>query len=137
VKNGSGGTELEACAFYGRPTEPLAFYLPPYAEIHQQEQSPLYSVLPKEVRDMVWEFALADDDVPPPDHDNMFRRERSAKVYTVKLDSACPLLQTCKVVYLETYRLPMLVNGTTSPLRVQRGRRRADVSVHGFQNHLH
>ena len=43
----------ESCEFFGRPIEPLAFYLPPYSEVQQQKQSPLYGVLPKEVRNMI------------------------------------------------------------------------------------
>ncbi|KAJ4292799.1 hypothetical protein N0V90_009462 [Kalmusia sp. IMI 367209] len=102
---------IEECCFYGRPTEPLAFILPSFADVHQQKQSPLYAVLPKEIRDLVWEYALADDGAPSADSDNGFRRERGIGAAVAKVDSACALLQTCKAVYLETYRLPMLLNG--------------------------
>ena len=104
----------EECVFWGRPIEPLAFYLPPFSNVLQQEQSPLYGVLPKEIRDMVWEYALVDDGVLSPDRDNISRRMPGTKADMVKVDSACALLQTCKAVYLETYRLPMLLNGTYS-----------------------
>jgi hypothetical protein len=110
------GAGIEECVFHGRPTEPLAFYLPPYFDVQQQEQSPLYNMLPKEIRDMIWEFALADDGAPSPDSDNIFRRVRGATADFPKVDSACALLQTCKAVYLETYRLPMQVNGMRSSL---------------------
>lgn len=102
----------EECCFYGRPIEPLAFYLPPFSDVEQQNQCPLYSVLPKEIRDLVWEYALADDGAPSPDCDNVFRRERGTEANVAKVDVAHALLQTCKAVYLETYRLPMLLNGT-------------------------
>jgi hypothetical protein len=101
--------------FYGRPIEPLAFYLPPYSEVQQQKQSPLYNVLPTEIRHLVWEFALADDGAPSPNSDNMFRRVYGSEADAAKVDSACALLETCKAVYLETYRLPMILNGTQSP----------------------
>jgi hypothetical protein len=68
-------------------------------------------VLPKEIRDLVWEYALTDDGVPAPDCDNVFRRERGTGADIAKADVSCALLQTCKAVYLETYRLPMLLNG--------------------------
>ena len=108
----------EECVFWGRPIEPLAFYLTPFSNVQQQEQSPLYGVLPKEIRDMIWEYALVDDGVPSPDRGNIFRRLAGTKADMVKVDSACALLQTCKAVYLETYRLPMLLNGTYSSLQL-------------------
>ena len=103
---------LEECIFYGRPIEPLAFYLPPHSDVHQQEQSPLYSVLPNEIRGLLWEFALADDGMPAPNSGEAHMRIRRDRGDEARVDSACTLLQTCKAVYLETYRLPMLLNGT-------------------------
>lgn len=105
----------EDCAFFGRPIEPLAFYLAPFSDANQQKQSPLYGILPKEIRDLVFEYALADDGIPAPDSDNVFRRERGVATAIAPIDIACALLRTCKAVYLETYRLPMLLNGTYSP----------------------
>ncbi|KAF1971619.1 hypothetical protein BU23DRAFT_600169 [Bimuria novae-zelandiae CBS 107.79] len=92
----------ENCCFFGRPIEPLAFYLPSFSDVHQQKQSPLYNVFPKEIRDLVFEYALADNGVPSPTWD-------TGDVATN--DAAVALLQTCKAVYLEAYRLPMLLNG--------------------------
>ncbi|PVI02297.1 hypothetical protein DM02DRAFT_670600 [Periconia macrospinosa] len=99
--------KIEDCGFYGRPLEPLAFYLPPYSEV-PQKQSQLYTI-PKEIRDLIFEYALTDDGVPSFNCDNVFRR--STKGTIAKIDCACALLQTCKAVYLEAYRLPMLLNG--------------------------
>lgn len=101
----------EGCCFYGRPIEPLAFYLPPYSEVGQQVQSPLYGVLPKEIRYLIFEFALADDGALAPDCDNLFRRECGTDDDVAESDVACTLLQTCRAVYQEAYRLPMQVNG--------------------------
>jgi len=103
---------LEQCFFYGRPIEPLAFYLPPFSDVQQQWQCPLYGTLPKEVRDMVWEYALTDSRALLPYCENVFRRQRGSKVDFARVGSACALLQTCKAIYLETYCLPMLLNGT-------------------------
>jgi len=64
------------------------------AEVQQQEQSPLYSLLSKEMRDMIWKFALADDGAPSLDSNNIFRRERGAEADVAKVDSTCALLQT-------------------------------------------
>ncbi|KAF3001358.1 hypothetical protein E8E13_006353 [Curvularia kusanoi] len=101
----------ERCCFFGRPIEPLAFYLPPYAEVQQQLQSPLYSLLPKEVRIAIFEFALADDNALTAGRDNIFRWQIGTDADVPKPDVAHALLQTCKAVYLETYRLPMQLNG--------------------------
>lgn len=68
-------------------------------------------MLPKEIRDLVWEYAFADNGALSPDCDNVFRRERGTDADVAKSDVACTLLQTCQAVYLETYRLPILLNG--------------------------
>lgn len=103
--------DREQCCFYGRPVEPLAFYLPPYSEINQQSQSPLYGVLPKEIRDLVWEYAFADNGILAPDCDNVFRRKCGSDADVDRCDIVRALLRTCKAVYLETYCLPMQLNG--------------------------
>ena len=103
---------LEKCFFYGRPIEPLAFYLPPSSDVQQQWQCPLYGKLPKEARDMVWEYVLTDSRVLFPYGEEVYRRRRASKAGFAKVGNACALLQTCKAVYLETYCLPMLLNGT-------------------------
>lgn len=84
--------------------------------------------LPKEIRDLIFEYALANDSVPSKDSDNGFRR--NMRVYIPKANSACSLLQTCKAVYLEAYRLPMQVNGT-QPFPVLHVRVRA-LRLHTF-----
>ena len=99
------------CCFYGRPIEPLAFHLPPYSEVEQQTQSPLYGVLPKEIRYLIFEFAFADDGAPTFDYDNVFRRRCGTDADVAKSDVASALLQTCKAIYMEAYRLPMQLNG--------------------------
>ena len=100
---------IEDCRFYGRPVEPLAFYLPSFPNINQQKQSRLY-IIPKEIRDLIFEYAFVDDGAPSFNCDNEFRRSTTGTIPRVKC--GCTLLQTCKAVYLEAYRLPFLLNGT-------------------------
>jgi hypothetical protein len=105
----------ENCAFLGRPIEPLAFYLPTFSDVNQQKQCPFYGILPKEIRDLIFEYALADDGAPAPNCENAFRRDHSFASGVAQVDIACALLQTCKAVYLEAYRLPLLLNGKYAP----------------------
>lgn len=100
----------EDCVYYGRPIEPLAFYLPSFSDVDQQKQCPFYGILPKEIRDLIFEYALINNGAPKANNDNPCRRQRHLE-YVAKVDVACTLLQTCKAIYLETYRLPMLING--------------------------
>ncbi|KAF2450674.1 hypothetical protein P171DRAFT_468924 [Karstenula rhodostoma CBS 690.94] len=104
----------EDCAFFGRPIEPLAFYLPAFTGVNQQKQCPLYGILPKEIRDMVFVYALADNGAPAPNSENKFRGATGVASDVARIDIACTLLQTCRAVYLEAYRLPLLLNGYIS-----------------------
>ncbi|KAF1968326.1 hypothetical protein BU23DRAFT_263928 [Bimuria novae-zelandiae CBS 107.79] len=99
---------VRECSFYGRPIEPLAFYLPSFSNIYQQNQSRLYSI-PKEIHDLIFEYALTEDAALSPINDHALRRNSKGQVS--KVNSAISILQTCKAVYLEAYRLPMLLNG--------------------------
>lgn len=101
----------EDCLYYGRPIEPLAFYLSSFSDVNHQLQCPLYGVLPTEVRHLVFEYALVDGGAPLPNNDNIFRRQPANSAHIASMDVACTLLQTCKAIYLEAYRLPMLING--------------------------
>jgi hypothetical protein len=95
--------------------EPLAFYLPPFSNVDQQKQSRLYNI-PVEIRNLIFQFAFADDGAPSLNCDNEFRRSTLGTIPSVTC--ACAFLQTCKAVYLEAYRLPMLLNGTFLILHV-------------------
>ena len=97
------------CGFYGRPVEPLAFDLD-CSQLNPQTQSPLYRVA-TEIRFNIWEYALADNVVLLPNSDNVSQWIHLTDADLANSDSAIPLLHTCKVVYLETYRLPMMLNG--------------------------
>lgn len=106
----------DTCTFFGRPIEPLAFYLPAFTDVNQQKQCPFYGILPKEIRDLVFEYALSDDGAPMPNSENKLRREAGVASDVARIDIACALLQTCKAVYLEAYRLPLLLNGKYASL---------------------
>ena len=105
------GRGREDCSFFTLPIEPLAFYLPPFGDVNQQKQCPLYDVLPKEIRDIIFEYVLCDDDAPSHASENSFERDRRTVTDIAKTGDACALLRTCKAVYIEAYRIPMLVNG--------------------------
>lgn len=107
----SYGGKRDDCIFYGRPIEPLAFYLGAFSEVNQQSECPLYTVLPKEIRDMIFEYALTDDDATSYGSNHVLMETNDAGGI-IKTNIACALLQSCKAVYLEAYRLPMLLNGT-------------------------
>ena len=87
------------CGFYGRPVEPLAFGLP-RSQLNPQTQSPLYGTIPVEIRFNVWEYALTDNGILPPDSDNVSRREHLTDADLARSDIATALLQTCKIAYL-------------------------------------
>jgi hypothetical protein len=103
------------CCFYGRPVEPLACDLP-RSQLNPQAQSPLYGTIPIEIRFHVWEYALTDNCILPPNPNKVFRQAHLTDANIAKSDIATALLQTCKVAYLETYRLPMQPNGKTGLL---------------------
>ena len=73
---------------------------------HDQEQSPLFSVLPKEIRVLIWQFATA------PYEDEQHAYETKEYYYrpghTARLKTDYNLLLTCRSIWLEANRLPML-----------------------------
>ncbi|RMZ67471.1 quinone reductase [Pyrenophora seminiperda CCB06] len=101
--------------------EPLAWSLTPSA-IQDQNASPLYTLIPREIRDMIYTYALTDTTSYPVDRDipqpqtSQGRRDRyllmqcyqQSRLYPS--DIAFPLLLTCKAIYLETYVTPLRVN---------------------------
>lgn len=96
---------------YGRYVEPLAFSLDVHSVV-KQDKCPLFSTIPKEIRDMIYEFALTDCTSNPANSDNKTRRGygRDRNNRTPSSDIAFSLLRTCAAVYLEAYRLPLLLN---------------------------
>lgn len=78
-----------------------------------QDQCPFFTILPKEIRDMIFEYALIDCTSHPPNSDNKYRRgyqSADGSQHIPPSDIAFGLLLTCRVVYLEVYKLPLLLN---------------------------
>ncbi|KAK1221905.1 hypothetical protein PQX77_015285 [Marasmius sp. AFHP31] len=77
-------------------------------QVHDQNQSPLFSDIPPEIRTIIFRFALLAyyDKSRPFEVDAYYHRPDF--LYDDKIDTT--LLQTCRQVYLETYRLPIALN---------------------------
>ncbi|KAF1964099.1 hypothetical protein BU23DRAFT_77350 [Bimuria novae-zelandiae CBS 107.79] len=96
------------CMFYGRAVKPLAFSISKDS-IVTQAGCLFFTRLPREIRQMIWEHALTDTTSAPASGTSKWR----SSLYYPELpgsDIAFSLLQTCKAVYLETYRLPVQRN---------------------------
>lgn len=115
---GDGKGPLE-CPFSGRCTEPLAWSLDG-TPIMNQSNSPLFATIPKEIRTIIYAYALTDC-TPPRSNQPIpwtlrasLRLTSSTKVSIEALrytsDVAFPLLWTCRAIYLETYSLPLSLN---------------------------
>lgn len=98
------------CMFYGRNIEPLAFSIAD-DRIYSQGQSNLLTGLPIEIREMIWAHALTDTTSIPGRGTSMWRPYNlNTKPRLPGSDIAFALLQSCKAVYLKTYKLPLLPN---------------------------
>ncbi|KAL5430561.1 hypothetical protein PMIN06_012503, partial [Paraphaeosphaeria minitans] len=98
------------CMFYGRNLEPLAFSIAK-DRIYSQAQSTLLTGLPIEIREMIWEYALTDTTSVPTCGTFMWRSDKmNGKPKLPVSDIAFGLVESCKAVYLETYRLPLQLN---------------------------
>ncbi|OCK94548.1 uncharacterized protein K441DRAFT_112954 [Cenococcum geophilum 1.58] len=98
---------IKSCRVYRKPVQPLAFDLLGKVKVRLQESSPLFSILPKELRDIIYEYALTDDNNHP-NQDQPVRREWK---YTLpKPNIAFNLLLTCRAAYLEAYQLAYILN---------------------------
>ena len=76
------------------------------AKCHPQDKSPLFTLLPRELRDLIWAFATA----PVEDENKPFNK--NAYYYrpghTAKLKTDYSILLTCRQAWLEAHALPML-----------------------------
>lgn len=106
------------CPFLGSCLEPLAWSLEDQI-VSSQGTCPLYSTIPVELRNLIWKFALTDCTSNPLERARFFKgssrsiwspgySDPEAALY--RSDIAVNLLQTCRVVYLETYTLPLSLN---------------------------
>lgn len=111
----------KACPIVAKCKEPLAWSISP-SEVKDQSKSSLYSLIPGEIRDLIFTFALKDTTSCPIDRepaapnnpgarrDRYFHRGGGRKAFFYPSDIAFNLLLTCKAVYLETYEKPLRVN---------------------------
>ncbi|KAI1375844.1 hypothetical protein F4677DRAFT_102441 [Hypoxylon crocopeplum] len=95
----------------GKDEPPLAIKLLENSDsINPQMQSPVFAKLPKEIRELIWGFALTRyedfDTRPPYDINTYFARPGQAGVLRIDVD----LLRTCRTVYVETFLTPFQVN---------------------------
>lgn len=103
--------------YYGRNIEPLAFSLE-NKPVDTQENCPLFAVIPTEIRDMIFEYALKDCTSNLPNSEHRFRSEQmqtrrrnaTEPVSLPPSDIAFNLLRTCRAAYMEAYQLPYLLN---------------------------
>jgi hypothetical protein len=99
------------CNYFGRCVEPLAWSIE-HEPIRNQTQCPLYSILPREIRDLIFEYALTDCNA----HSLQSLLQRNAHRSMPRLskpstnDIANDLLRTCRSIYLETWTLPLSLN---------------------------
>jgi hypothetical protein len=125
-----------ACPLKKSNHEPLAWSIES-TDVLDQSNTPLFTLLPREIRDMIYTYALTDTTSYPVDRDrpanpNPFARfdrvsgysQSRAGIDLYASDIAIPLLYTCKAIYLETYATPLRINPyITGELSVQRQKR--------------
>lgn len=90
-----------------KPTKPLAHDMFNDA-IDPQAMSPLFSTIPKELRDLIFAFALTAYPDPARPYDDKEQYVRPGT--TGHLRIATELLLTCKAIYTECYHLPTILN---------------------------
>lgn len=102
------------CLFYGQKVESLEFSLEK-AVIYDQLQSPFFAKLPAEIRNKVYAYALTEKNSSPLKKCNIYRRAAPTDEPRSSPQISLPLalLQTCKKVYLEAYKLPFMINPFT------------------------
>lgn len=88
------------------PRESLASRLDD--KVHPQTQSPLFSTIPAEIRNRIFSSALTyyDDKTKPYQPQNWFYRPG----FHYHSKTSTTLLQTCKLIYLESHLLPLAIN---------------------------
>ncbi|KAJ7512539.1 hypothetical protein B0H11DRAFT_1951633 [Mycena galericulata] len=89
------------------PSEPLSVRIFT-SNVHNQLQSPLFSTLYPELRNIVFRYALTEYDDPLCPYSKHAYYYRPGFQFAGKIDTN--LLLTCRVVYLETHLLPVSLN---------------------------
>ncbi|KAH7390837.1 hypothetical protein DE146DRAFT_791052 [Phaeosphaeria sp. MPI-PUGE-AT-0046c] len=100
------------CSYFGRCVEPLAWNIE-HELVRTQNQCSLFTLLPKEIRELVFEFALIDG--KGQSLDSLIKRNVSRLSIRIPNqnatnDIAINLLRTCRAVYMETWTLPLSLN---------------------------
>jgi hypothetical protein len=105
-----------SCSYYGRCVEPLAWNLEQEL-VRYQNQCPLFTTIPKELRDLIFEFALTDG--MEQSLESVIKR--NASYISIRIDNQKPtndiavnLLRTCRSIYLDTWTLPLSLNSFIS-----------------------
>ena len=97
-------------SFSGVEIRPLAF---DSNSVHDQEECRLFTVLPAEIRDLIFAFTLAPFEDPDPaarfDVDTCFKRPN----YSAPHKSDTALLRTCKRIYSEAWFRPWTASEQT------------------------
>lgn len=88
--------------------KPLALQLLEAGNIDQQDESPLFKTIPKEIRDLIFEYAIAA--YPDPDRPYSSNEKFARPGVSGHPRIATELLSTCKAIYAETYQLPITIN---------------------------
>ncbi|KAF2127911.1 hypothetical protein P153DRAFT_43777 [Dothidotthia symphoricarpi CBS 119687] len=100
------------CSYLGRCVEPLAWLIED-APVPHQNNCLLFTALPRELREMIYAYALTGVGRFPTTRHNKSsetwsNRDRNSPIPTT--DIAVNLLRTCRAIYLETYTLPLSLN---------------------------
>jgi hypothetical protein len=79
--------------------------------VHQQQGCPLFAMLPAELRELIWDYALTGYE----DVDALYPLDKSyaRPGQAAPLKVAVNLLLTCRAVYLEAFLVPFQVNPMT------------------------
>lgn len=99
--------DMEDCRFEGECREPLAWCLGEPGTL-VQSQCPFFTVLPSELRTLIWEFALTECTSFQRDHVCADQSIPDGRPDSSKI--GFNLLRTCRAIYLETYTLPLSLN---------------------------
>ncbi|KAI0142753.1 hypothetical protein GGR57DRAFT_377387 [Xylariaceae sp. FL1272] len=105
-------TESSATRLQKKEKLPLAVHLLDNpSSVDEQDGSPLFTKLPIELREMIWDYALMqyqDTDALYPLYESYARPGQAAPMRV-----AVELLRTCRAVYLEAFLVPFKVNPMT------------------------
>ena len=124
-----GKAERHARQLTARITRRTLFQITPL-DCHPQTQSPLFSILPPELRNQIFELAVSqfeDRTKPFPENTFWYRPDHH---YELRTETS--LLRTCRLIYYETSVIPM--RSATHHFYYNRGPK--DLPVDNYLHHL-